>query len=91
MLRLDALAMRIGLDLAARQDNDAANHARELARIWERLKLRIPESARVVRDAFSGEVANLRTAVDARRNDAVVKSARAIEELVDQLEAVFPE
>ena len=90
VLRLDSLAMCIPLDLAARQGTDAANHARKLAEVWERLRPRVPETARVARDAFSAEVGRLLEALAAGRDEAAVASARAIEELVDKLEEAFP-
>ena len=71
-------------------ESEATQHAERLAEVWERLRPRVPETARVARDAFAVEVANLLKSVAVGHAEATATSARAIEELVDKLEDTFP-
>ena len=90
LLRLDALAMRIPLDLSAQKPAEATQHAERLAEVWQRLRPRVSETARVARDEFSVEVANLLKAVARGHAKSTMARARAIEKLVDELEDTFP-
>lgn len=91
LLRLDALAVRVPLDIASGQREDAAAHGALLAAAWDRLRPGLGPGSTGTAAAMTREVTGLRSAVAKGADAAVLSSARAIEDLVDELEKAFPE
>lgn len=91
LARIDVLSVRIPLELERRRPEAATQRVAELKSAVDRLATRVPSSGKRDLENMIKETEKLESAIEKGENAAAVAAARAIGDLVDRLEKVFPE
>jgi hypothetical protein len=90
LIRLDALAVRVPLEMEAGRAKEAAEHVEHMEKVWDRLKDHTPKAAAATVRETSRQIETLEGAVAGARLEALRQAAGKIADLVDDLEKALP-